>query len=175
MRPAPGPIPDRMPAIDDAVRNIVQLIDMPRNQLQGYSLSQLVNEYSDGSAKWLTGSTVWLPAVFGEVDKSTDFDLVFQNKDGWQRFCEGVEASLSNVTRHNMGNGVRYSLPDGDHIIDAWYLIDDETIGELLLTFPYAYQRCAYYLTWSGASPAYLTRIIKVRTRFERREGGYGR
>lgn len=187
MRPAPGPIPDVMPSIEDATKNITFLMDIPRPQLGGYAISQLVNEYSDGTPKWLTGSTVWLPAVFGEVDKNTDLDIVFQTKNALDIFIHGVEASLPGYTVTQNGNqGKRVIHPNGEHVIDAWHLETDESIAELLMAFPNPYQRCAFFMTWTGSSLGYLTRIVKDRPRFRRVEtildggvrvvlGGYGR
>lgn len=176
MRAAPGSIPKVMPTLDQATKNIVYLMDKPRARLKGYCISELVNTYADGSPKWLTGSTVWLPAVFNQVDENTDLDIVFSSKDAAERFIVGALGVLPGYTRaaNTWGSG-RILHPDGTHVIDAWALEDDESIEELLLTYPNDYQRCAYFMTWSGASPAYLTRIIKKRTRIRQAAGGYGR
>ena len=186
MRAAPGPIPDKMPSIEDATKNITFLMDIPRPALMDYSISELVNQYSDGSPKWLVGSTVWLPAVFNEVDKNTDLDVVFQTKDALELFANGTVNELNRrisgaryTLTENGNQGKRILHPNGDHVIDAWHLQDDESIAELLMSFPYNYQRCAFFMTWTGSSLGYLTRIIKDRPRFGRveaaRGGGYGR
>lgn len=177
MRPAPGPIPSVLPSLVDATRSVVYLLDMPRERLGGFSLSQLVNEFSGGGLKWLTGSTVWLPAVFGKVDTETDLDVVFETKDDCERFCRGVTGVLTPkgyFTQDNVWGSRRFMHPDGKHIIDAWALEDDESIAELLLTYPNDYQRCAFNITWSGSTPAYLTRIIKTRTRIRESASGGG-
>lgn len=189
MRPAPSAIPTTMPSYDDAVRNIVYLMDMPRAALCDMAISELVNLYDLGTPKWLTGSTVWLPAVFNQVDKNTDLDIVYKEKDACDAFAEGALKTLTkrmtgySVSR-NGNNGWRFFTPDGTHIIDTWHLEADESIEELLMTYPEPYQRAAYYMTWSGSSPGYLTRIVKDRPRFTRgggifgrieRAGGYGR
>lgn len=176
MRAAPGSIPKVMPSIEKATKNIVYLLDKPRERLLGKSVSELVNTFSDGTAKWLTGSTVWLPAVFDQVDENTDIDIVFASKDAAERFIVGALNNLPGYTRttNTWGSG-RILHPDGAHVIDAWSLEDDESIEELLLTYPNDYQRCAYFITWGGSSPAYLTRIIKKRTRIRQAQGGYRR
>lgn len=176
MRPAPSEIPSTLPSVDKVVKNITYLMDVRRARLLDHSISDLVNNFSDGSPKWLTGSTVWLTAVFDKVDESTDLDIVFSSKDSCERFITGALTALPGYQRspNTWGSG-RILHPDGEHIIDVWSLEDDESIEELLLTYPNDYQRCAYFMTWSGASPGYLTRIIKKRTRIKQTTGGYGR
>ena len=176
MRPAPGKIPDVLPSFDKVLKNITYLMDVRRPRLLNHSISELVNTYSDGSPKWLTGSTVWLPAVFDQRHEDTDLDIVFSSKDSCERFITGALTVLPGYQRsaNTWGSG-RIIHADGQHVIDVWPLEDDESIEELLLTYPSDYQRCAYYMTWSGASPGYLTRIIKKRTRIKEATGGYGR
>lgn len=175
MRPAPGPIPDVMPTYEGAIRKIVFLMDIPRERLMNYSISELVNTYSDGTPKWLVGSTVWLPAVFGQVDKETDLDIVFQKEDAARRFVNGTLEALNSrkegfTAGANGNNGLRVIHPDRTHIMDIWWMEPDETIEEMLMSFPHPYQRCGYYMTWSGSSPAYLRRIVKERVRMRRAE-----
>jgi hypothetical protein len=150
---------------------------LPRDRLSGWSIGQLVNEFGGGGLKWLTGSTVWLPAVFFESDLNTDLDIVFEDKDACELFTKGVLSALPGykITKNSWGGSVRIEHPDGKHVIDAWYLEDDESIAELLLTYPSDYQRCAYNLTWSGPSPGHLTRIVKKRERIRETRSGYGR
>lgn len=176
MRPAPGNIPATLPTVDKVIKNITYLMDVRRPRLMNHSISDLVNQFSDGSPKWLTGSTVWLPAVFDKVDESTDLDIVFSSKDSCERFITGVLGVLPGYQRStNTWGSDRILHPDGEHVIDVWSLEDDESIEELLLTYPNDYQRVAYFMTWSGASPGYLTRIIKKRTRIKQATGGYRR
>jgi hypothetical protein len=178
MRPAPGPIPSTLPEVNKVLRNLVSVTDHRRTRLMDYSISELVNTFTDGSPVWLTGSSVWLPAVFDTVEYNTDYDLVFANKDNAQRFIESVLKTLQDahlkgvdpltasyhLTRNDHGKA-RIHHPDGEHLIDAWHLDGDETIEELLMSYPNDYHRAAFFMSWGAPTAAHLTRIVKLRQR----------
>lgn len=165
MRPAPGSIPDKMPDVDKVNRNLVHLTDAPRERLAGYSISGLVQAYTSGSV-WLTGSTVWLPAVFDVVDHDTDADLVFADSKACTKFVDSVLAELNaQKGGYYLERSGRICHPDGKNVIDAWSLQDDETIEEVLMAYPHDYQRAAFFMSWGAPTACSLTRIIKLRKR----------
>jgi hypothetical protein len=202
MRPPPGRMPGKLPSTEVAGRNIKHLVDKARERLSGLSLRTLLEAYGDGSPKWLTGSTVWLPAVYDMVEYDTDLDIVFQDREACQFFAEGTLEALNReiattppttaptthpappvplgggkytMSSNRWGSG-RIVHPDGKHVMDIWSLETDESIAELLMSYPEAHQRCAYFLSWNAPDASMLTRIVKVRDRMTpARTGGYRR
>lgn len=198
MRAAPGPIPATMPDTDKVLRNLIHLVDKPRAHLCDLSVSQLVDMYANGPT-WLTGSTVWLPAVFDIVEYDTDFDIVLATKEAAQKFIDGVLGELNrripdgyHLGRSRFGSGriekseriiapapvdnntwrtpVLAGLEPAPYfkpIIDIWALDGDESIAELLMSYPHDYHRAAFYMGFGAPQAAALTRIVKLRQRLD--------
>ncbi len=172
MRKAPGPMPSKLPDMAASAKRIQKIVDRPSNRLGDISIGQLAEMFSDGTPAWLTGSTVWLPAVFEkDPDRDGDYDVVFSSKASAERFVNGTLFELNRRapkgqefrTVVNALGGIRILHPDGEGVIDSWFLEEDESIHELLMAYPRHtgdHIRCAYHLTRSP-SAASLIRIVK--------------
>jgi hypothetical protein len=160
-----------MPTISEAARMIQREIDRPRTRLTDATLASLVHDFSDGTAAWLTGSTAWLPAVYGiDPDPNGDLDVVFATQAACDRFVRGTLAVLNSVRpqgckpytlKTTARGGARILHPDGSHVIDAWALGECESIGELLLAYPDVgdHIKCAFYIS-KNPSVGCLFRLI---------------
>lgn len=168
MRDAPRPLPSKLPNVTDIAKMIQRAIERPDIRLGDYSIGQLLEELGDGTPAWLTGSNVWMPAMFGEaLDPPGDYDVVFATQEAATRFAERAVSVLNHripatageyrITDNKFGSG-RITHPDGKHVIDAWSLGDSETIGEVLMSYPRPYQRAAYYVS-RNPSPGCVFRI----------------
>ncbi len=185
-------IPSRLPDTEQAVESVrTEALDRPDIRLADLSIGQLILELSDGSPTFLTGSNVWLRAVFGrssdvcrsrrrrctehsrEIDclcqERLDYDVVLSSKESVERFIEGSLSILNSRlpkshrylrTRNSFANG-RIIDPSGANIIDAWSLDPGESIGELLMSYPEAYQRAAIHVGHT-VSAASLFRIVRA-------------
>lgn len=166
MRPAPGPIPSRLPDVDRVLRNLTHLVDRPRDVLCGSNLADLTYTHATGPV-WLTGSTVWLPAVFNMVDYNTDFDLVFATPNSAQSFIESVLEELNQrapgkyATERKAFGSARLTC-EGKQFMDVWALHDDESIAELLLSYPHDYQRAAFFMSRNAPVMSSLTRVVRL-------------
>lgn len=179
MRPAPGPIPERLPDTAKVLGNIQYLLNLPRENLAGITLRSLIDTYGAGPV-WLTGSTVWLPAVFDTVDENTDFDLVFGAPETANEFAFDVLQHLNRkrpgqyrFSRNRFGSArIELTKPASYHlqghtsvqIMDIWALDGDESIAELLMSYPHDYQRASFYVS-NTYDVTNLTRIVKLRQR----------
>ncbi len=173
MRKAPPVRPNKLPDIAATAKKIQKIVDRPSNRLGDISIGQLAEMLSDGTPAWLTGSTVWLPAVFDQdPDRDGDYDVVFSSRASAELFVRGALTELNRrapkgqefkaVT--NALGGSRILHPDGEGVIDAWYVEEGESIHELLMAYPRHtgdHIRCAYHLTRSP-SAASLIRIVKT-------------
>ncbi len=159
-----------MPSIGDAAKKIQNIVDRPQNRLGDASIGSLVELFSAGSPAWLTGSTVWLPAVFGDDPvRDGDFDIVFYNKEATAKFVAGVLGDLNrrapvghrfDSTTNALG-GTRITHPDGKGVIDAWHLGDNESIAELIEAYPGArHYKCAYQIS-KNPTAGNLLRLVK--------------
>jgi hypothetical protein len=160
MRPAPRKISkSEMPTISVAAKAIQKgVVDKPWIRLGDASIGSLIEMFNDGSPVWLTGSSVWLPAVFGmEPDFSGDFDVVFSSREATERFVSGAVAELNRripkdhkqfeAVTNKLG-GSRINHPDGNGVIDAWFMGENESIAELVAAYPGgAHIRCAYLVS----------------------------
>lgn len=142
----------------------------------------MVEAYGDGTPVWLTGSTVWMPAVFGlDPPSGNDADLIFSSESACDRFVQGV---LSELNRRSPGftftkgttafGAARILLPvapgpkrayptaQPPGVIDAWALGPGESVAEILMSYLHDYQRAAYCMNRSiaGSSGA-VTRIAR--------------
>lgn len=172
MREAPGPIPSTLPSTTDACRKIKAAVDRSNTRLADLSLAKLVTYEHGGEPAWLTGSTVWMPAVFGqEPDREGDFDVVFSSRAATKAFSDRAVAELNQraprgkrfTTATNKLGGTRICHPDGEGVIDAWHLEEGESIAELVMAYPThtgVHIRCAYLLT-GAADPSSLLRIVR--------------
>ncbi len=162
----------KMPSIMDAAKMIQKIVDRPQNRLGDASVGSLVELFSDGTPAWLTGSTVWLPAVFGDNPvQDGDFDIVFSSKESCARFVAGAVGELNRriPTDHkkfeagtNALGGSRILHPDGKGVIDAWFLGENESIAELVMAYPGgSHYKCAYYISRSP-NPGCLFRLVNV-------------
>lgn len=180
MRPAPRQInKSQMPSVADAARMIQRTVDHKWARLGDASIGSLVMKFSEGSPAWLTGSSVWLSAVFGlPPDLSGDLDVVFADRNALERFTNGVVKELNRRLPDDMPGryelsvnalgGARILHPDGRGVIDAWHLGDNESIGELVMAFPGGdHVHCAYYISQSPSSGC-LFRIVDVPKSFEK-------
>ena len=162
-RPAPAPLPTTLPDHDTAFRHILKVINTPRVRLYDLCIDALVENYCDGSPCWLTGSNVWMPAVFGmDPDPNADFDIVFETQNACDRFTDGVLKSLSgfSFTKGESGFGATRILhPDGKGVIDAW-AIPGHSIAELLVGYQDNYQRAAFSMSRSPTAGS-LTRLVR--------------
>ena len=167
MRAAPGPIPKKMPDVATAAKQIQRILDRPDVRLGDASIGSLIELFSDGTPVWLTGSNVWLPAVYGESPVGADYDVVFSDPTAADRFVKGVVAELnrrvpSGAGKYTLGATIfgsgRIFHPDGKGVIDAWTLGDNDSICETLMSYPEPHQRCAYYVSRSP-SPGCVFRI----------------
>lgn len=168
MRPAPGPIPDTLPDILKTSVEIQRIIDRPDTRLGDASIGALVRKFGRNSPAWLTGSNVWLPAIF-EQQSDSDYDIVFYDPTSAGHFVVGVLGELNRrapagAGAYTMGStgfgSSRIVHPGGKGIIDVWCLGNNESIGELLMGFPHAHQRCAFYLS-ENPSPGCLFRLVR--------------
>jgi hypothetical protein len=166
MRPPPCPIPSVLPDVDRVLGQLTQLIDKPRDVLCGSNLADMVHTYATGPV-WLTGSTVWLPAVFNVVDYNTDFDLVFATPNSAQYFIEGILEELNQrapgkyKTERKKFGSARLTC-EGKPFMDVWALDGDESIAELLLSYPHDYQRAAFFMSRSAPVMSSLTRVVRL-------------
>lgn len=171
MRSAPRKIDKKtMPSIADAAKMIQKTVDRPWQRLGDASIGSLVELFGDGTPVWLTGSSVWLTAVFGmPPDYGGDFDVVFSTKEATEKFVKGALSELNSrlppgykgfeATTNALG-GSRILHPDGKGVIDAWHLGDNESIAELIMAYPGGIQnRCAYYIS-KNQLPSNLIRIV---------------
>lgn len=172
MRPAPRKISkSEMPTVAVAAKAIQKgVVDKPWIRLGDASIGSLIELFGDGSPVWLTGSSVWLPAVFGmEPDFSGDFDVVFSTKEATERFVNGAVAELNRripkghkqfeAVTNKLG-GSRINHPDGEGVIDAWFTGENESIAELVAAYPGgAHIRCAYLVS-RHHTPGNLFRLI---------------
>jgi len=148
---------------------VIQLIlDRRTERLTRANLSSLVLDFARGTPAWITGSTVWLPALFGMVpDPDGDLDVVFATQEACDRFVRGTLAVL-NVVRpghratRNARGGRRILSPQGAQLIDAWSLEGFDSIENMLLAYPATHlliemlfgvsQRDPLVLSWSMAA-----------------------
>lgn len=94
-RPAPRPVPKVMPSMATACEFIEKYLNAPRMRLGDLSIRQLVDTYSTGPV-WLTGSTVWMTAVFDEPPPpDNDIDLIFGDPYDCNRFVQRVMGELN--------------------------------------------------------------------------------
>lgn len=169
MRPAPGPVPKKLPNVSDVTRMIIKMMNRPDIRLADHSIASLWETFGDGTPAWITGSNVWMPAVYGVgLAEPADYDVVFMTPEGCDRFVKGA---LSELNRRLPPGTKQYTLgqskfgshrilhPDGRGIIDAWSLGSSESIGEVLMTYPHPYQRAAFLLSRSP-SPGCLFRVV---------------
>ncbi len=179
MRPAPRAIDKAtMPSVAEAAKMIQRTVNRPWPRLEDTSIGELVETCGDGTPAWLTGSMVWLTAVFGmPPDVNGDFDVVFSTKESAAKFVHGAVCVLNGLLPQghkkfeastNALGGSRIVHPDGKHVIDAWCLGDNESISELIMAYPGGvHNRCAYYLSRTP-SPGCLFRIVTVNEEKER-------
>lgn len=170
MRAAPRPLSKNLPKLQDIAAMIQhRVVDRPDIRLGDYSIGQLVEELGDGTPTWLTGSNVWMPAMFGEMlPEPSDYDIVFATQAAATRFLDLARYQLNRRlppdmrTRYELANNKfgsgRLLHPNGTILMDVWSLGDSETIGEVLMGYPHAYQRAAYYLSRTP-SPGCIFRI----------------
>jgi len=187
-RPAPGPIPRPLPDQEQAARLIEKFVNAPRVVLGDATLRNLIETYSDGTPVWLTGSSVWMPAVFSmDPPSDNDYDLVFSTQAACDRFVNGFMAEMNarvpgftykkgasqfgatrifapdNSSRvRSLGNIFAQIQAGAKGIVDAWALEPGESIAEVLMSYKENYQRCAYLMNRSVAGSAgALTRIVR--------------
>lgn len=134
----------------------------------------LMRRFAPNEPAWLTGSTVWLPAVFGDPPvPNGDFDLVFSDALACKLFIQGTVDQLNSVLPPGQAeyaitntrfNGARILHPDGSGVMDVWHLADNESIGELLLAYPGdTHIKCAYYLSENPSSGCLFRLVDPVR------------
>jgi len=173
MRKAPRPIPANLPDVSTAAALVYDVVHRRNNRLADASLGELVELFSDGTPAWLTGSSCWLPTVFGmPPDRGNDLDVVFSSRLACERFVKGAVAELNRrapkdqefqVLTNKLG-GSRIVHSDGQHVIDAWYLGEGESIAELVMAYPKEtgeHVRVAYQIS-RNPNAGCLTRIVKV-------------
>lgn len=170
MRPAPRSFPKTLPEIPvTAFRIQKDVIDRPDIRLTDMSIGQLILDLSDGTPAYLTGSHVWLRAIFGMVpDEKLDYDIVLSSKESAERFITGALSTLNRRLPRthafkrttNLFGSDRLVMPDGTALIDAWYLQEGESIHELLMGYPKDHQRAAYYVSHTP-TPASLIRLAR--------------
>lgn len=164
------PLPSKPAPIDVASKKIAKFISTPRTRICDSSLQELFESFSDGTPAWLTGSSVWLPAVYNEEpDRDGDMDVIFATQAAAARFLKNVVAELDRrapagqrfvITNNSFGSG-RILHPDGKPVFDIWACTDDQTIHEALLQYPADRPeiRCAYLLSRSPTG-ACLVRML---------------
>lgn len=185
MRAAPGRIPKTLPDTGNAVRMIQrEVLDRPDTRLTDLSIGQLILDLNDGTPAYLTGSNVWLRSVFGGVPgcpeicrrasdclcSRLDYDVVFSSDAATERFLTGTlwilnrripEGHAPFVRDTNSFDNGRIRHPNGEAIIDAWSLDPGESIGELLMGYPEAYQRSALHVS-QHITAGSLFRIVRA-------------
>jgi hypothetical protein len=173
VREAPRPLPGKLPSIPESAKRLQRIVDRPQNRLADLSVGCLVELAGDGTPAWLTGSTVWLPAVFSEDPiRDGDFDIVFSSRESTETF---VKRALTELNRRaprgqeftvatNALGGSRILHPDGRGVIDAWYVGEDQSIAELLVAYPRhtGDHICCAYLLGRNPTPANLLRIVRI-------------
>jgi hypothetical protein len=188
-RPAPGPIPYTLPSLEDSAKLIEHWANAPRMRLGDMSIRQLVESFGDGSPVWLTGSSVWMPAVFLQPPPTdNDIDLIFASASACERFINGVMSELNRripghtFTRGASALGASRILPptkerpveegfnwrriaaakESSGLVDAWALQRGESAAEVLMSYKHDYQRCAYLMDRSMTGKAgAITRIVR--------------
>lgn len=180
MRTPPGPIPTTLPSISQVIKKLHETVHRPITRLADSSLFSLTECFNHGDV-WLTGSSVWLQAVFNmPPDLNGDFDLVFSNRDNCYGFLEIAMEKLNSrigktdkkdgftfftpggftVVTNKLG-GSRITHPDGRGVIDIWHL-ENESIAECVAAFPGGdHVKCAYEISQYPRT-ANLTRVVRI-------------
>lgn len=162
MRPAPGFVPTRLPEQSFVVDAMKRVLNRPDIRLMDRSIKQLTEGYD----AWLTGSNVWMPAVFGKVlEPAGDYDVLFADE---AQCTEFIDKTLKLLNKHLPPDINPYSLgetmfgsgrifaPNGVGIIDAWTI--KGSISETLMGYPYGYVRAAFRISQT-IGPSDLVRI----------------
>jgi len=173
-----------------------EVLDRPDIRLTDLTIGQLILDLGDGTPAYLTGSNVWLRSIFGKtvfcdtgkrrctpharqvgcacLDR-LDYDIVLSSKESAEAFIVRMLSTLNRrvpqgheFTRSEnaFGNG-RIVHSAGDPIIDVWHLETGESIGELLLGYPEAYQRSALHVSHHITAGS-LFRIVRADFDIER-------
>lgn len=172
MRTPPGSIPSILPKIQNVVMDIHETLKRPIVRLGDASLYDLTIAHR--GHVWLTGSAVWLTAVFGmNPDIGGDFDLVFTDANRAEIFADSVlrrlNARVGSQHQYTRGSNMLGSNtilhPDGKKVMDCWAL-GNESIAEMLAAYPKVgdHIKCAYLITETPAI-GNLTRLVNIPAR----------
>lgn len=170
----------KMPAPSEVVKLMKKVCERPNTRLADLSVNGIFDCFDRGTAVWLTGSSVWLPASFGEMpERECDLDLVFEDPITLQVWANALLQTLNcrmmgvtsmkefpkgvagfTVIENKLG-GARILHPDGKGVIDMWHLAENQSIAELVSDYPgETYIRCAWHLSRSP-SVGSLLRLAK--------------
>jgi len=175
-------IPAKLPTIAKAIKAFCTWRDEPNPNLMNLTLMNTFGNHSDIDQIWVTGSSAWHPAVYGEpIDRIADIDIIFHDVLTAETWAKMVVDKLNEYTgktrfKVTMGKnafGGPKILYGGNGIIDAIGLEPDETIYERLMTFERLHERVAFRADARPDDPSTMIRMMPKTLRKEKEKPVY--